>query len=50
MNAILSVVVITSSLANIWPFVHLVRRLKEVGLVTIEDNRWERTPSLGRLL
>ena len=27
MNAILSLVVITSSLTNIWSFVHLVRRL-----------------------
>ena len=50
MNSILSLVVITSSLTNIWPFVHLVRRLKEVGLVTIKDNRWKRSTSLGRLL
>ena len=38
------------SLDTIWSYIHLVRPLKEVRLITIKDYRRERTPSLSRLL
>ena len=39
-----------SSLVNIWTCIHLVRPLKEVRLIAIENCWRERCPSLSRLL
>ena len=43
-------VVLHSSLDTIWSLIHLVRLLDKIRLIIVEDNRWERCPSLSRLL